>query len=100
MNPTACWVTNRRTIWCHLLVKHDGDISRANEELELYRDADADSEMNYSVWTVLHGELATSMPVLAEQGAIQARRVGVPVGTLTFLWADSIAGWLYEECHG
>jgi hypothetical protein len=96
----VCWVANRRTIWCHLVVKHDGNISRANEELALYRDADADSEMSYSIWSELHRELANSMPILAEQGTIRARKAGVQAGTLKFLWADSIAGWLYEEFHG
>src|SRR5439155_17548141 len=85
VNPRVCWVANRRTIWAHLLVKHNGNISKANQELALYRDDDTDSEMHYSIWSALHGELAASMPVLVERGAEAARRSGIAAGTLTFL---------------
>jgi len=34
LNPRRYWVTNVRTIWAHLLVKHNDDVCRANDELE------------------------------------------------------------------
>jgi hypothetical protein len=99
VNPSVCWVANRRTIWAHLLWKHKGNISIANQELALYRDDDTDSEMHYSIWTALHGLLAASLPVLAKEGAGAARDAGVRAGTLTFLWADVVADALYAEFH-
>jgi hypothetical protein len=100
VNPKVCWVANRRTIWAHLVVKHDGNTSKANQELSLYRDADADSEMDYSIWGALHGELAKSMPVLVEEGTAAARRSGIAAGALRFLWGDVVADGLYEKYHG
>ncbi|MEO7133962.1 MAG: hypothetical protein ABI024_07050 [Vicinamibacterales bacterium] len=97
VNPSVCWVANRRTIWAHLLLKHDGNISIANEELALYRDDDMDSEMHYSIWTDLHGLLGASLPILAKEGTVAARRAGVRAGTLTYLWADVVANALYAE---
>jgi hypothetical protein len=29
LNPEVCWVANTRTLWAHLLVKHDDNIARA-----------------------------------------------------------------------
>jgi hypothetical protein len=99
INPKVCWVANRRTIYAHLLLKHNGDTSRANQELDLYRDDDADSEMHYSIWGTLHGELADSMPTIVKDGAAAARRAGVAAGALTFLWGDAVADALYEQYH-
>jgi hypothetical protein len=56
--------------------------------------------MVYLAWGEMHGQLATSMPVLVESGADQAHLVGVPAGSLTFLWGDAVADGLYEELHG
>ena len=38
LNPEVCWVANTRTVWAHLLVKHNDDVSKADEELRLYRE--------------------------------------------------------------
>lgn len=100
VNPKVCWVANRRTIWAHLLWKHHGNTTKANQELALYRDDDTDSEMHYQNWGALHKELASSMPVLVERGAQAARSVGVAAGTLTYLWGDVVADGLYAEFHG
>lgn len=97
MNPEHCWVANVRTIWTHLVVKHADNFNRANEELELYRAADVDSEMEYQMWEAIHAELATSMTRIAEEGCRLARRARVVPGPITYLWADAIANALYEQ---
>jgi hypothetical protein len=43
----VCRVANTRTIWTHLVIKHGYDVAKADEELELYREADVTSEMAY-----------------------------------------------------
>lgn len=96
LNPTVCWVANSRTIWTHLVFKHGGDISKANEELELYHDDDATSEMAYQKWAAIHRELAKSMSKIAEEGASLARLASVKPGNVKYLWADAIANALYD----
>jgi len=61
VNPTVCWVANTRTIWTHLLVKHGDDVRKADEELKLYREADASSEMAYEMWAAIHAELGVAL---------------------------------------
>ncbi len=97
VNPERCWVANVRTIWTHLVIKHADDVNKANEELELYRDADVESEMEYRMWEAIHGELATSMTRIAEEGRRLALSDRVTPGPLTYLWADAIANALYEQ---
>src|ERR1700690_3281483 len=54
LNSKVCWVANTRTIWAHLLVKHNDNYAKADEELTLYRDNDATSEMAYKIWVGIH----------------------------------------------
>ena len=96
MNPKVCWVTNTRTIWTHLIIKHD-DIDKANEELRLYRDNDDTSEMAYLKWTHIHYELSASMTKLAKAGSEIAESKGIKPGMKAFLWADSISTILYDQ---
>ncbi|MFQ5754334.1 MAG: hypothetical protein ACE5HI_20315 [bacterium] len=58
INPQICWIANSRTIWTHLVIKHADDFGKADEELQLYREADVTSEMAYLMWKVIHSELA------------------------------------------
>jgi hypothetical protein len=97
MNPEHCWVANVRTIWTHLVIKHADSFDKANEELQLYREADVGSEMHYQMWAAIHAELATSMTRIAEEGSRLALKARVPPGPVTFLWADAIANALYEQ---
>lgn len=97
MNPEHCWVANVRTIWTHLVVKHADNFKRADEELELYRDAGVGSEMDYQMWEAIHAELAASMTRIAEEGRRLAMKVKVTPGSVTYLWADAIANRLYEQ---
>ena len=68
VNPSFCWVANTRTIWTHLVIKHADDFTKAAEELKLYREADASSEMTYAMWATIHAELAATMTRVAEEG--------------------------------
>lgn len=99
INPTVCWVANTRTIWTHLLVKHGDDVSRADEELKLYREADASSEMEYAMWADIHTELDVALTRVAEMGAAASNRASVVPGEIKFLWADAIASSLYGMFH-
>ena len=97
VNPQVCWTANTRTIWTHLVIKHADDFEKANEELKLYRTAEADSEMAYQIWAHIHGELATSMTRIAEEGERLAKSSGASPGSIKYLWADAIASELYEK---
>jgi hypothetical protein len=97
MNPTICWVANTRTIWAHLLIKHNDNYSKADEELRLYRDNEATSEMAYKIWLGIHKTLDTAMTRLATMGTEQAKTAGITPGSLKYLWADAVANALYTE---
>jgi hypothetical protein len=96
MNPKVCWVANTRTIWTHLVIKHGDNISKANEELRLYRDAEADSEMAYKIWVQIHRELDVAMTRVAEIGSELAKKADVKAGIIKYIWADAISNALYE----
>lgn len=98
VNPTVCWVANTRTIWTHLVFKHNS-LALANEELKLYRDDDISSEMAYQKWRAIHRSVEKSMREIADEGAILAARAKVKPGKITFLWADAIASALYGWHH-
>jgi hypothetical protein len=96
MNPTVCWVANTRTIWTDLVVKHADDFNRANEQLDLYRTADVDSEMDYAAWSGIHAELDVALTRISEEGSQLARTASVKPGSIKYLWADAIANAVYE----
>jgi hypothetical protein len=97
MKPDVCWVANSRTIWAHLLIKHNDNYSKADEELSLYRDNDTSSEMAYQIWVAIHKTLDTAMTRLATLGTQEAKAHGVKPGGLKYLWADAVANALYAE---
>jgi hypothetical protein len=99
LNPKHLWVTNIRTIWAHLVIKHDGDFDRANEELKLYRDGDNTSDKAYRNWEAIHQILCQSMTDIALDGARFAKAAGVSPGNFEFLWADAISSWVYDNHH-
>jgi hypothetical protein len=99
VNPEVCWVANTRTIWTHLVVKHGGNFGRADEELRLYRDGEASSEMAYQVWAHIHRDLNKAMNTIADDGADLAEQDGVDPGDIKYIWADAIANFLYAEHH-
>jgi len=100
VNPGICWVANTRTIWTHLVIKHADNVAKADEELKLYREADATSEMEYAYWTAIHAELSVSLTRVAEIGRALATNAGIRPGDVSYLWADAIASHLYGTYHG
>ena len=99
LNPEHCWVANVRTIWMHLVHKHDDNFEKADQELLLYRESDVYSEMAYQMWQALHAELAGTITRTSEQGTKLALQAGVEPGKIRYLWADAIANELYDERH-
>lgn len=99
LKPKEFWVANTRTVWAHLLLKHKFSLSKANEELQLYRSGDQNSEMTYKIWRAIYLELGSSVVGLTARGNIEAARQSVTPGKRQNLWFDSIANALYQE-HG
>jgi len=100
LKPDTFWVVNTRTIWTHLLMKHN-NIARANEELELYRSQDMTSEMAYRIWreisTQMNSKQNSSIQRVCAEGNQAALEQRVEVGACTYLWFDAIANSLYEK---
>jgi hypothetical protein len=97
LKPNNMWVGNKRTIWSHLIIKHNWDTQIANEELNLYRDNDRDSEMDYRIWRDIYLSLETSLEELALHANNEARVQSIEPGRLKYLWADAIASELYSQ---
>ena len=97
LRPMEFWVANVRSVWAYLLIKHAYNFQLANEELELYRDGERSSEMNYEIWWELHRLLETSQVHLHDLGLKEAKRQHAPIGEMRFLWADAIANEIYER---
>jgi hypothetical protein len=100
INPKVCWVANTRTIWTHLVIKHNDNIGKADQELALYREADVTSEMAYQMWAAIHAELDVALTRVGEIGKQLAKSAGIVPGDITYLWADAIASALYDRYHG
>lgn len=99
LRPEQFWVANTRTVWAHLLLKHKFSLKKANNELQLYRSGDQDSEMAYRIWRDLYLEIGSSVIGLAAHGNAEAHAQGIQPGGQPNLWFDSIATYLYEQ-HG
>lgn len=99
VNPTVCWVANTRTIWTHLVIKHNDNVQKADGELKLYREADVTSEMAYRMWTAIHAELRVAMTRIAENGQAKTQNKCVEPGSDIYIWADAIASALYGKYH-
>jgi hypothetical protein len=99
VNPKICWVANTRTIWTHLVIKHADSIRKADEELQLYREADASSEMDYQMWAAIHAELRVALTRIAEIGQDNAKKSRIIPGSVTYIWADAIASALFSSHH-
>jgi len=97
LGPDVFWVTNVRTIWAHLVMKHNNNVGLANEELYYYRTQDLPSEMDYPLWRDIHPLVGSSMESLAHLGSRLAEERGIEPGNLRFLWADTIADTAYSK---
>lgn len=90
LKPDQFWVTNRRTLYAHLLVRADGDTSNANEIMGIYA---SDSDQ----WKDFHIPIGQSLQVLAETANVVASDKEHPPGVLPYLWGDAIADHLYSQ---
>jgi len=99
LNPDKYWVGNVRTIYSHLLLKHNGNRARADEELKLYREPDGrrPSEMEYKIWRDIYLSLKNSLQQIASMGNEKAKKEGTPVGEHVFMWADVISSHIYAN---
>ena len=95
LRPNDFWVANVRTVWAHLLIKHGDNYGLANEELQLYRNGERSSEMNYKIWAEIYPLLEVSLVRLHDLGVKEAKEQEVEPGSLRFLWADAIATHLF-----
>ena len=102
LRPRLCWVTNRRSVWAHLVVKHNGNVSLANDALHAYLDDGdtakryGDDDGDYRKWRELHKLVGPSLERLL-QLASEASNQSLLPETLKFLWADAIANNLYDQ---
>jgi hypothetical protein len=96
LKPQVFWVTNVRTVWAHLVMKHN-DLGLANEELRYYRTTDMPSEMEYQLWSDIHPHIGASMHQIVEGASMHANRQGIKAGDLMYLWADAIADTAYNK---
>ncbi len=97
LRPEVFWVTNVRTIWAHLVIKHHSNVGRANEELHYYQTQKVPSEMDYPMWRDIHPLVGASMEKLADIGSTLAGEQGIVSGDRPFLWADAIADAAYAK---
>lgn len=95
LQPKNLWVGNVRTIWCHLVVKHNGSWQKANEELALYRFDDTSSEMHYRIWRDIYSSMAGDLDKIYDLSLIWAEQQGVKPGNKKYLWVDTICSALY-----
>ncbi|PKB71640.1 MAG: hypothetical protein BZY87_04565 [SAR202 cluster bacterium Io17-Chloro-G6] len=97
LKPHQNWVTNVRTNYADLLMKHSGDVNKANMELSLYRESMRDSEIDYGLWGSNYPKLKVSLTELARLGNKASVSQGLNSSNVTFLWADAIANSLYAK---
>jgi hypothetical protein len=97
LKPQQYWVGNKRTIWAHLLVKHNWDRKRANAELTLYDDDDRASEMDYKIWRDLYLRLEPDLVKLGVAASEAASRKGVQAGSLKYMWPDAVSSVLFDR---
>ena len=98
LKPDEFWVGNTRTIYTHLMLKHDGNRERADEELRLYREPDGrrPSEMEYKIWRDLNLSLESSLKSVASIGSMEAQEQSTQVGQHVYMWADAISSYVYS----
>ena len=97
LRPDTFWVTNVRTVWSHLVLKHVGNTTLANEALYLYKSRETDSEMEYRIWSHIHKLVGPSLQKLYNLAAPEAIKRHLKPGDLKLLWADAVANTLYNE---
>ena len=96
LQPTRFWVGNVRTIWAHLVIKHEGDWEKANEELKLYHEDDVSSEMHYLIWRDIYLSMACSLEIIKGISDSWAKEQEIKPGKLKHIWIDAVCSALYE----
>ena len=96
LQPNRFWVGNTRTIWAHLVIKHKGDWKIANEELKLYHEDDASSEMHYSIWRDIYLSMSCNLEVIGDISDSWAEEQKINPGKLKYIWIDAVCNALYE----
>jgi hypothetical protein len=96
LRPKKFWVANTRSIWAHLLVKHDFNIDDADFELSAYREGDSTSEMEYAKWRDIYSHMEPNLRLLGDLGDKEANKQGVEPGEIRFAWFDALANEIYE----
>lgn len=100
LRPRTFWVANTRTVWAHLLIKHDFNYEIANEELALYRHQDSSSEMEYRKWREIYSLMKPNMLKVGQLGDSEAANQKVKAGKVRPLWFDALSNALYERRAG
>ena len=98
LRPKKYWVGNVRTIWSHLVIKH-GDIDKANEELELYRDNEETSEMYYFKWREIYILMNSNLNKIEKSSLKIAEEQKIKPGKIKYLWIDAICNEMYASEH-
>jgi hypothetical protein len=98
IKPDVFWTANVRTIWAHLLIKHGYDLSKANEELQLYRSQEQTSEMAYKIWREIYILMKGSIGKICNEVNTLASQQDIKVGR--YLWFDAIASVLFNQFAG
>ncbi len=97
LKPDRFWIGNVRTIWSHLVIKHDGDWERANEEYSLYKFDDINSEMNYRIWREIYTSMGPSLDIIHDISLHWAKEQNVEPGEYKYLWTDVVCSFLYDS---
>ena len=95
--PDRFWVANVRTIWTHLLVKHNFELKIANEALKQYREKGEGQPnlMEYKKWRAIYLEMEPSIISICNESAVIAKLQKVSKGINSNLWFDAVANSLY-----
>lgn len=96
LNPTVGWITNVRTVWAHLVLKHKGSVSEANAELELYWDGEEDSMMAYNKWRAIHQEMKNNLNEINRISMEYLESDKSQTESINYLWSDAISSALYD----
>lgn len=104
LKPNVFWVGNVRTIWTHLLCRHNYNLALANEELHLYRTQNPDGQMYYPIWSEIYRLMNVQNNSSIDSVCNTANEVAliqnIESGALKYMWFDAIASSLYDSFAG
>ena len=97
LKPNKFWVGNARTIWTHLVFKHNGNYKKADKELSLYHDNERNSEMDYAIWSDIYLSMESNLNQIANIANKWSEKHGIKPGKRKYLWVDAVCNSLYNE---